>query len=222
MKFNIILADPPWSYYTWTPKGTGRNADQHYQTQSLDWIASLPVQSICADDCVLFLWATWPNLEAAFNTIKEWGFTYKTLGFDWCKLTSTGDHWHIGNGYYTRANTEPCLLATRGKILERLDMGVKQLIATREAIPDSAIVAPLGKHSAKPAEQYRRIDRLFGTQLPRAELFARKRRAGWVSLGRDLSGLDMVEELIVTAAATRPYIPVSAPSGRPVQDALAL
>jgi N6-adenosine-specific RNA methylase IME4 len=81
-----------------------------------------------------------------------------------------------GLGYYTRANPEQCLLATRGKGLKRKARNVPRLI-----------VAPRGRHSEKPVEAYRRIERLFGN-VSRVELFARCRRAGWDAFGNQVEG----------------------------------
>ena len=53
---------------------------------SLADIKALPVAEWAADDCVLLLWTTDPLLEKAFEIIRAWGFTYKTVGFYWAKL----------------------------------------------------------------------------------------------------------------------------------------
>lgn len=84
-KFNIIYADPPWSYKTYSSKGKGRSAESHYSTMSIDEICKLPVSKIASDDCALFMWATFPNLEYSFQVLKAWGFTYKTVAFVWIK-----------------------------------------------------------------------------------------------------------------------------------------
>jgi N6-adenosine-specific RNA methylase IME4 len=57
---------------------------------SLDEIKSLPVNALAGRDAVLFLWATFPQLPEALETIKAWGFKYKTIAFDWVKLTRGG------------------------------------------------------------------------------------------------------------------------------------
>lgn len=175
-KYGVILADPPWSYQTWSAKGTGRSAEQHYPTQSADWIASLPVGELAAADCALFLWATWPTLLDALRCVESWGFAYKTCAFLWTKLAraqanSFAPKYHIGLGHWSRANTEPCLLATRGHP-HRKAKDVRQLI-----------VAPVRRHSQKPDEQHDRIERLVDG--PYIELFARQRREGWDGWGLD-------------------------------------
>ena len=72
-------------------------------------------------DCVLLLWTTDPLLPTAFDVIRAWGFSYKTVGFYWAKLnklaaapTYTDTDFFTGLGFWTRANPELCLLATRG------------------------------------------------------------------------------------------------------------
>lgn len=110
--YAAILADPPWYYKTYSDKGRDRCADKHYRTMKLPEIMELPVAELAAPDCVLFMWATDPHLLKAIALIEEWGFTYKTVGFVWvktCKRDCT--KWHMGNGYWTRANPEYCLLA---------------------------------------------------------------------------------------------------------------
>lgn len=174
--FGVVLADPPWSYKTWSSKGSGRSADQHYQTQGADWISSLPVSELAAPDCVLFLWVTWPTLKDAFAVIDAWGFTYKTCAFDWMKAdVSTIDLFpdpksaDIKLGHWTRSNSESCLLATKGKP-KRLDAGVRMGIIERAR-----------EHSRKPDCVHDRIQRLVGG--PYLELFARSQKPGWTAWG---------------------------------------
>jgi N6-adenosine-specific RNA methylase IME4 len=150
-------------------------------------LATLPIASVCSDDCALFLWTCWPMLKRSLEVIESWGFTYKTLGFDWVKCNQNGTP-RINLGYWTRANSEPCLLATRGKP-KRLDKGVSQVI-----------VSGLGEHSEKPEEMYSRIERLV--EGPYLELFHRPRnglfppRDGWTFAGNECEGnLDMKDAL---------------------------
>lgn len=61
-KYKVIYADPPWQYKVYSPKGEGRSAETHYHTMNIHDIRSLPVTDIAADDCILFLWVTFPCL----------------------------------------------------------------------------------------------------------------------------------------------------------------
>ena len=175
-KYSIIYADPPWRYEM--KKGQGV-AENHYSTMGIEEICSLPVQEICEKDCVLFLWATFPQLPEAFKVIKAWGFCYKTVAFVWIKQNKSGNGYFFGLGYWTRSNAEICLLAVKGKP-KRVSKKVFQLI-----------VSPLQEHSRKPAEARERIVKLIG-DLPRIELFARQRSPGWDVWGNEVeSSLDM-------------------------------
>lgn len=152
-----------------------RGAARHYQTMDFEAICNIPVCNLVKDDAVLFLWAYWPMLPQALELIDRWGFTYKTEAWVWAKRNKKSPGWHMGLGFHTRANTEVCLLATRGKGLTRVDKGVLALIE-----------APVRAHSQKPDEQYELIDRLYGPNMRKLELFARERHPGWDVWGNEV------------------------------------
>lgn len=168
--YSVIYADPPWSYRN---KGTRAAADKHYSTMSLEDIKALPVREIAADDCALFLWATFPMLREALDVIQAWGFAYKTAAFVWAKQNRRTQGWFWGLGNWTRSNAELCLLATRGKP-KRVSAGIHSLV-----------VAPVGLNSAKPPQVREQIVRLMG-DVPRVELFARERAEGWDAWGDEV------------------------------------
>lgn len=183
-RYGVIYADPPWTYRVYSKDtGNGRSAESQYKTTATAIMANWPVADLAAPDCVLLMWAVWPSLPDAFELGRAWGFEYKTLAFDWLKRTSTGAAWHMGLGFWTRANSEPCLLFTRGNP-HRLSKGVRQLIADDDQ-PSlfPPIIAPLGAHSAKPHEAYRRIESLLPG--PYLELFARNSAPGWDCWGNE-------------------------------------
>jgi N6-adenosine-specific RNA methylase IME4 len=99
--------------------------------------------------------------------IKAWGFKYKTCAFSWVKLNKKLDTPFTGMGYYTRANNEICLLATKGKGLQRASKGVKQIVMEK-----------IRRHSEKPDTVRDRIVELFG-DVKRLEMFARTKADGW-------------------------------------------
>ncbi len=90
-QYRVIYADPPWTFATYSRKGKGRSAEAWYDCMSLADIGALPVADWAAPDSVLLLWATDPLLPAAFEVIRDWGFTYKTVGFYWAKLNKSAD-----------------------------------------------------------------------------------------------------------------------------------
>ena len=171
-KYQIIYADPPWSYRDKASAGN-RGASFKYDVQDHKWICNLPVENISDDNCVLFLWITMPQLPNVFEVIKEWGFVYKTCAFTWVKRNKSQPSWFWGMGNWTRANSELCLLATKGK--------PKRVSAAVHSVVDT----PIEKHSKKPDVVKDRIVQLCG-DLPRIELFARQKTQGWDSWGNEV------------------------------------
>lgn len=122
----------------------------------------------------MLLWVTAPCFEEGLELIKAWGFTYKTVGFTWVKLNKKSNKFFMGMGYYTRSNAEYCLLATRGKVLERKSHSVSSVLCTH-----------IEEHSKKPDITRERIEELFGN-IPRIELFARQYADGWDCWGNEV------------------------------------
>ena len=174
-KYQIIYADPPWSYRDKASAGN-RGASFKYDVQDHKWICGLPVENISDDNCVLFLWITMPQLPNVFEVIKEWGFVYKTCAFTWVKRNKLQPSWFMGMGNWTRANSELCLLATKGK--------PKRVSAAVHSVVDT----PIEKHSKKPDVVKDRIVQLCG-DLPRIELFARQKTEGWDAWGNELRSI---------------------------------
>ncbi len=171
--FGVIYADPPWHFATRSAKGDGRSASQHYAVTSLDHLKAIPVWLWCLPDCALFMWTTDTHLEHALDLIRAWGFTYKTVAFTWAKIDRAGTGWFLGMGYWTRANPEMCLLATRGRPV-RGARDVRQLIR-----------APIREHSRKPDRVASDIERLVPAG-PYLEMFARTSRPGWTAWGDEV------------------------------------
>lgn len=173
-RYSIIYADPPWQFKTYSDKGKGRSAERHYPTMTKTEIQQLPIDRISADDSVLLLWVTAPCLIEGLDLIRAWGFSYKTVAFTWVKQNKKSDSFFTGMGYYTRSNAEFCLLATKGKVLERKSHSVSSVLCTH-----------IEKHSKKPDEARERIVTLFG-DIPRIELFARQHSDGWDCWGNEV------------------------------------
>lgn len=178
MSYTTGLFDPPWAWKSWSDKGKGRAAEKHYPVMTLERLKALPVPDVMARDSVLLMWATWPMLIPALELGAHWGYTYKTMGFLWAKTNRRNwASFFTGLGYWTRANTEPCLLFTRGKP-RRKSKAVRQLI-----------VAPVMRHSQKPDDIHARIEQLCeGRYL---EVFARRPVPGWTCLGNEIDGKDI-------------------------------
>jgi N6-adenosine-specific RNA methylase IME4 len=172
-KFPVILADPPWTFTTYSKKGEGKSPSKHYKTLSIDDICAFPVKEVAADDAVLFLWVYQPLLPEAFKVMEAWGFRYVSIAFVWRKLTKHGKE-HMSTGYYTRAGMEMVLIGRRGNPPRPLDRGVRQVFSS-----------PVREHSRKPDEVYDNIERLYAG--PYLELFARAGyRKDWARVGDEV------------------------------------
>lgn len=172
-KYQVILADPPWTYRDKANSGQ-RGAGHKYPCMELADLLQLPVKRLAADDCVLFMWHVPVMPLEALKVMEAWGFRLVTMkGFTWHKLNPKAGTSFMGMGNWTRANTEDCLIAVRGHP-KRIDGSVRQFIES-----------PRGRHSAKPAEVRDRIVQLVG-DVPRIELFARQAAPGWDSWGNEL------------------------------------
>lgn len=149
---------------------------------NIDDICNLPVKNIASENCVLFLWVTFPTLLDSFKVIEAWGFNYKTVAFVWVKHNKKTPTLFWGMGFWTRANAEICLLATKGKP-KRISAKVHQVI-----------ISPIEEHSKKPNEIRKRIVDLIG-DLPRIELFARQKTDGWDVWGNEVdSDIKLLED----------------------------
>ncbi|MDB5683171.1 MAG: hypothetical protein JWM75_869 [Sphingomonas bacterium] len=178
--YRVIHADPAWPFENYSAKGESRNPNRHYPTMSVEQIKGLPVGHLAGDSCALFLWVTDPMLEHGLETMRRWGFRYVTTAFTWAKRTRRDTGWHLGTGYYTRANCEMCLLGMIGSMGLPKSRSVRQLI-----------VEPVREHSRKPDRVAGDIKAMFDG--PYVELFARRRRKGWESWGNDVDRFEIAD-----------------------------
>jgi N6-adenosine-specific RNA methylase IME4 len=175
----FIGMDPQWHFLTRSAAGEGRSAGAHYKTEEVEKIKNIPVGALAAENAALGMWAVDWCLQDAFDLMRHYGFNVITKLYTWVKTNGDGDllayddsTWHMGMGYWTRANPEDCWLGTRGDP-KRLYADVRQLI-----------VAPLMEHSRKPDAWLERAERLV--EGPYLELNARRTRPGWISWGDEL------------------------------------
>jgi ParB-like chromosome segregation protein Spo0J len=182
LKARVIYADPPWAYESTKCEGA---AERVFNTMKVDELKAMAplIQALTAKDCALLVWGTWPQLLYALEVIAAWGFKYMTAAFVWVKTNPSTDDVesveklnpedvYTGLGFRSRSNVEFVLLGERGKPLP-LANDIKQVV-----------IAPRGRHSAKPEEVRRRIERLFAG--PYLELFGRKPVEGWSVWGNEV------------------------------------
>lgn len=182
-KYQVIYADPPWDYggkmqYDKTvikDENVGfekkiflSSATFKYPTVKLKQLKELDVKSIAADDCILFMWTTGPQLANSIELGEAWGFEYKTVAFVWDKMIHNP-------GRYTLSQTEFVLAFKRGKFpTPRGARNVRQMVAVKR-----------GKHSEKPVEVIDGITKMFPEQK-KIELFARNNYIGWDNWGLEI------------------------------------
>lgn len=172
--FDLIMADPPWHFELYSPRGETKSPQAHYATMTLDCLAELPVAGLAAPDCLLWLWCTGPMFPRQIAIAEAWGFTFKTSGV-WVKTTVNGKI-GFGTGYLLRNAHEPFALLTRGH--PRTTRAVR-----------SVVMGQLREHSAKPEAAYRAAEDLM-PEARRLELFSRRSRKGWAAWGAEAGKLD--------------------------------
>jgi len=163
-KYRVIYADPPWSYGD-ERSGMGGAID-HYNTMSLEDIKDLSVKELAEDNAVLFMWATAPLLEEAFEVVNAWGFKYKT-NIIWNKVKP-----NLGN--YTSVRHEHLIIATKGSCTPD----------NTQRFNSVQTIERRGRHSEKP-EEFRNIIETLYTYGNKIELFSRKKVEGWEVYGNE-------------------------------------
>ena len=171
-RFGTIYADPPWRFQN----RTGKMAPEHkrlsrYATMTLEEIYELPVATIAAEQSHLYLWVPNALLSEGLETMRRWGFTYKS-NIVWYKVRKDGGPDRRGVGFYFRNVTELVLFGVRGKNNRTLRPGrtMPNIVWTRKR-----------RHSQKPDEMWDVVEAC--SPGPRLELFARHYRHGWHQWG---------------------------------------
>lgn len=176
MRYSTIYADPPW--YESGGGRIKRGADRHYLLMKTEEIIALKsmIEEISADNAHLYLWSTNNHLIDAFKVMQEWGFRYVTM-ITWVKDRQ-------GLGQYFRGLSEHCLFGVKGRLPYKVVGGKRQQGLT-------AFLAPKGRHSQKPEEMRRMIEKV--SYPPFIELFARERVEGWDAWGNEVQNADELE-----------------------------
>lgn len=203
-KYDVLLADPPWKYNSrkagnerkYLPTKFGGGAEKHYALMSDEEILRLApmVDSLAAENCALFLWATCPRLPLAIEVMKAWGFRYATVVFTWIKrcpckheklrpIVDTDYRWcqRCGALRYERNWILPEADLTNliynpgyytASNAEIVLLGVRGSMRPKQPMVQQVVEAPRGRHSAKPEEVRRRIETMY-PDARKIELFAR-------------------------------------------------
>lgn len=191
-KYEIIYIDPPWDYKNQVQTGKNKQstggAETHYPCLKLAQLKTMPIRSIMAPNCLVFMWTSSPHFPQAIELMTSFGFKWATVGFVWYKEKPNP-------GFYTMSETEMCiegfqqdeedddcffvLTGKSGTIPKpRGTRNERQFLSERRT-----------KHSTKPEEIAARIERMFPNQS-KIELFARKPRPGWAVYGNQIQTPD--------------------------------
>ncbi|MGE4526809.1 MAG: MT-A70 family methyltransferase [Rhodospirillaceae bacterium] len=182
LHYGVLLIDPPWRQAMRTPNGYAKSPEAHYACMSLAEIAALPVDQLAAPDCFIVLWSLW-NLVApgdATGVLRAWRFVPKSGGA-WFKKTSGGKD-AFGTGYGFRGSCEPFLTGAIGSPIGSFADPKIRSRSERNGlfadVEEGGLVDVRLDHSRKPESMAAALERMF-PDVPKAELFARRRRAGW-------------------------------------------
>lgn len=212
MKFQTILADPPWWYAdqrkirkdgAGPTRGIG--ACHHYDQMKTKDIATIPVWNIAAERCHCYVWATMPLLPDAFHVLSTWGFRWATVAFCWVKVNSKRfddaildvlQPTMLDNGRTVETFLDALTFFGpgfyTGSNIELVLLGTKgQPFKHAAGCKASQIIyAPLTEHSAKPDEVQRRIAWMYPNATPRLEMFGRRSIDGWTVIGNEAPGYE--------------------------------
>ncbi len=174
-RYATILADPPWQFQN----RTGKVAPEHkrllrYPTMTFDEIYNLPVNQITEKKAHLYLWVPNALIVEGLETMRRWGFTYKT-NLVWYKIRKDGGPDGRGVGFYFRNVTELILFGIKGDNNRTLAAGRRQvnILSTQKR-----------EHSRKPDEFYKIVESC--SPGPYMELFCRHPRNNWDAWGNEI------------------------------------
>jgi N6-adenosine-specific RNA methylase IME4 len=194
MKFNVIIADPPWKFDDkLTMSSVKRGAESQYKgVLSVDDIVNIDVQSIVGDWGVLALWVPSSMLSDGLRTMTSWGFR-QTTTYVWGKTTKSGKI-EFGMGRMFRGSHEIALIGTCGKPYANLQNKSQRSLIVDEDLPPDFELALNEMHSKKPQNLHNSFNLMF-PDAKKLELFARRHTEGWTCTGNELDGLDVRESL---------------------------
>jgi len=173
MKYKTIVIDPPWQYGKWgkAPPDHRPNSIEYelpYKSMNINEIMNIPINSFADDNCELYLWVTQKYLPFAFQILEKWKFKYcQTI--TWCKKPRG-----LGQGGIYCPTSEFLILARRGKMPKMRRIDSTWFLTKR----------PHNSHSTKPEFFQDMIESV--TLSPRLEIFARRERIGWDTIGDEL------------------------------------
>jgi len=175
--YNVVVLDPPWTYRV---AHHTNKATNHYVTMPNCAIEALPVRDIMARESVALVWATCPCLHHAIYAIDCWGLHFRGVPFVWAKTRKDGRL--MGAKGVSPNTVKPTTELVLAATIKRTGRGLPIMTQKLRQV----VLAPCGKHSVKPQAVYDAIDELFGDEVSKIDMFARKLRPGWDVWGDEI------------------------------------
>ena len=206
MKFDIVLADPPWKMKdSLTMSDVKRGADAHYSTMSTSDLCNLKIAGLAnPTGCILILWVLGSMLQDGMDVMKAWGFHQKQT-LVWVKTKkhikptkknpkpsthTIDDCLSFGLGRLWRQTHEICLIGIN-------NTGIYKKLKNKSQ--RSVIFGENKGHSIKPESLQDSLDLMFSdVSTKKLEMFARRDRKGWSCIGNENSttlGEDIVDSI---------------------------
>lgn len=211
--FSCIVADPPWAFDDRGTRlapgyaGKQRKAAAHYNVLTLRDICELPVQSIAADDCFLFLWipealraSTCYFVDQHDTDTGEQFYTqrkseakhaqqaFELAGFHTAVLEAWGFTSTGAEFVWVKGHVEPNGLVVQIGGGHTVRNAHETCLIARRGKPErlsagvsSVILAPRTAHSSKPDLFYAAVEKLCSG--PYVDLYGRTARPNWTVWG---------------------------------------
>lgn len=189
MKFGVLLADPPWKSATHGGRAFKGGGAFDYARGTIptdELVAMRPeIDAVTDDRTLLLLWVPNSMIPEGVQVVAGWGFEFRTL-VPWVKYSEKTGALHGTIGMWVFGASETILVAKRKKTKPP---GVRPL-----GLLDGNLYleAPRYGKSKKPNAVHELAEQFTGPYL---EIFSTERREGWETLGIELTGNDIRDDL---------------------------
>lgn len=205
MKFDIIVADPPWAFsdklsMDKTPRGAAAN----YALMSNDDIKNLEVNKIAETNSVLALWVPGSLLQVGLDVMVNWGFrhvqTWIWVKTKKCPLDNVKKAVRAKSQKGSVTSKDVCDILDKADLNETLAFGMGRLFrqchelvlvgvrgkpykSLKNKSQRSISLHPATEHSVKPEDLQDRLEKMFPDAKNKLEMFARRERQNWTCVG---------------------------------------
>lgn len=209
MKFQIIVADPPYEFSDkLSMDDVKRGSKANYNTMSIKDISNLPIQNISdPEGCLLALWVPSSLLQEGLDIMKTWGFK-QTQTYIWVKVKKEPFKFMLKPLLKKLTNIDKTILKQLYQTVFELDLdnllaffmgrlfrqtheiclvGInnkKIYKKLKNKSQRSVSFAPNLKHSSKPDALQSSLEKMF-PNCNKLEIFGRRDRDDWYVIGNE-------------------------------------